>query len=222
MRIGPEVEDIKKPIPLPNILPNNAKNASPTTKSVQKWKKSWNPKSSGKVTEYYVWSPPVPCAAKSVWRKEKKSWNAFKKNKNQIINDNSDIFSSCKCGSRFHKFARILDTETTLRTRPTQKKSTSRRKTVSRQKMSKRSSLDSTSTTETPISQPSICIPCPSPAGSTSTYSSEESASPSSVTPVFSFDTNVPGLPYRSPTANPTNLERAQVQHFLENHFFYV
>ena len=33
----------------------------------------------------------------------------------------------------------------------------------------------------------------------------------------FLFDTNVPGLPYRSPTANPTNLERAQVQHFLQN-----
>ena len=33
----------------------------------------------------------------------------------------------------------------------------------------------------------------------------------------FLFDTNVPGLPYRTFTANPTNLERAQVQHFLEN-----
>ena len=28
----------------------------------------------------------------------------IKTNKAQVINDNSDIFSSCKCGSRFHKF----------------------------------------------------------------------------------------------------------------------
>ena len=29
---------------------------------------------------------------------------------------------------------------------------------------------------------------------------------------VFLFDTNVPGLPYRSPTTNPTNLELVQVR----------
>ena len=58
----------------------------------------------------------------------------FEKTKNQVINDNSDIFSSCKCGSRFHKFARILDTETTLRMRPTQKSQLQKESLISKEK----------------------------------------------------------------------------------------
>ena len=46
-----------------------------------------------------------------------------REDKNKIINDNSDIFSSCKCKCRFHKFGRYLHVET-LRTRLPQKKST--------------------------------------------------------------------------------------------------
>ena len=45
----------------------------------------------------------------------------MEEDKSSVINDNSDIFSSCKCGSSFHKFDRYV--ETTLRTRLTQKKS---------------------------------------------------------------------------------------------------
>ena len=33
---------------------------------------------------------------------------------------------------------------------------------------------------------------------------------------VFFIDTNVPGLPYRSPTAHPTNLKLAQMRSYLE------
>ena len=42
---------------------------------------------------------------------------------------------------------------------------------------------------------------------------SPEPASPP-VTPVFLYDRNIPGFPYRSPTAQLTNLERAQLEHF--------
>jgi hypothetical protein len=42
-----------------------------------------------------------------------------------------------------------------------------------------------------------------------------EPASPQ--TPVFLIDTNVPGLPYRSPLAYPTQLELAQLQEYRES-----
>jgi hypothetical protein len=42
-----------------------------------------------------------------------------------------------------------------------------------------------------------------------------EPASP--MTPVFLIDTNVPGLPYRSPSAYPTQLELAQLQEYRES-----
>ena len=34
------------------------------------------------------------------------------------------------------------------------------------------------------------------------------------MTPVIFYDANVPGLPYRTPTANPTRLELAQVREY--------
>ena len=46
----------------------------------------------------------------------------FRANQSETINDNSDIFSSCKCNSRFHKFSR--EVTPTLMKRLTQKKST--------------------------------------------------------------------------------------------------
>ncbi len=49
----------------------------------------------------------------------------FKHNKHKTINDNSDIFSSCKCFSRFHKFTRKVTPA--LMTRMTQKKVSSTR-----------------------------------------------------------------------------------------------
>ena len=50
----------------------------------------------------------------------------FRNEKSKIMNDNSDIYASCTCGTRFHKFGRYL-TNRTLRTRRTQKKVTSTR-----------------------------------------------------------------------------------------------
>ena len=136
-----------------------------------------------------------------------KFWDMMflQEDKTKVINDNSDIFSSCKCGSRFHKFFRNVTT--TLRTRLTQKKVPSTRHSKTKRK---RFSFN-------PKSPVTCCSPC-SP-GSTSS-SSQEPASPP-VTPVFLYDTNVPGLPYRSPTYYPTNLERAQVRHYVENNASY-
>ena len=116
-----------------------------------------------------------------------------KTDKENLINDNSDIYSSCKCGSRFHKFIRKKDVEKTLRTRSTQKKSTLRRKSVpKRRKKPKksRSSFGSISTTQSsPCSTQNCCLspPCPSSVGSASTSCSEEPASPSQVTPFFFY-----------------------------------
>ena len=39
---------------------------------------------------------------------------------------------------------------------------------------------------------------------------------PESDTGCFLYDTNVLGLPYRSPTSNPTNLELAQVRQYID------
>ena len=125
----------------------------------------------------------------------------FQEDKSSVINDNSDIFSSCKCRSRFHKFFRNV--ETTLRTRLTQKKVPS----VRRSKM-KRKGKQFFGSPKSPV----LCQPV-SPG--MMPVSSPEPASPP-VTPVL-FDTNVPGLPPRSPTMYPTNLELAQVRHFIEN-----
>ena len=86
-----------------------------------------------------------------------------------------------------------------------------------RKKKKKRSSIDSCSccvsnqTLLTPSCHSKVCTPS---FGSASSSSSEETASPNLVTPFFLFDTNVPGLPYRSPTLNPTNLELAQVREY--------
>ena len=50
----------------------------------------------------------------------------FRSDKSKVMNDNSDIYSSCKCKGRFHKFGRNLHIET-LRTRTPQKKVNSTR-----------------------------------------------------------------------------------------------
>ena len=55
-------------------------------------------------------------------------------NRSKVINDNSDIYASCKCRSRLHKFNRML--EPTLRRRLTPKKVSSNRR--SKQKRNRR------------------------------------------------------------------------------------
>ena len=115
--------------------------------------------------------------------------------KHKVINDNSDIFSSCKCGSQFHKFFRnVTTTNLILKTRSTQKKVNSSKRT--KHQKSKRFSFNQVST---PTIQTPLCQPC-NTAGSTSSSSSEESASSQCVTPVFLFDNANSSMP---------NLDRA-------------
>ena len=138
-------------------------------------------------------SRTLQCKICTVERKE--ILHRMQQDKNKVINDNSDIYSSC--GSRFHKFGRTLEPET-LRKRMTQKKVPSTRH--SKQKRNRFSfDLD-------PQGSPVHCIPCTPTAAPVT----PEPASPQA-TPVFLY-TNVPDLPYRSPTTNPTNLELAQVR----------
>jgi hypothetical protein len=134
------------------------------------------------------------CKICTVERKE--ILHRMRSDRSKIINDNSDIFSSCKCKCRFHKFGRHLHVET-LRTRLSQKKVNSTRH--SKQKRSRLS-----------FSSPRVC-----PQTDMEAPITPEPASP--MTPVFLIDTNVPGLPYRSPSAYPTQLELAQLQEYRES-----
>ena len=130
----------------------------------------------------------------------------FRSNRSKIMNDNDDIFSPCKCRSRFHKFARNITP--TLRTRMTQKKPTSTRH--SKQKRNKRFSFSPRSSSRL---FPRVS-PTQSPPSSPESTASSLAASTPPPTPQFLIDTNLPCLPYRTPTANPTNLELDQVRTF--------
>ena len=130
--------------------------------------------------------------------------------KTKIMNDNSDIFSSCKCGGNFHKFTQIVHTKQTLRTRSTQKKVSTSTKNKQPKRARRTKEPPTTPQLLDPLATPYLCQPC-----SAETVASNP-ASPPPVTSVFLFDTNVPGLPYRSPTARPTNLELAQVAHYVD------
>ena len=85
-----------------------------------------------------------------------------------VINDNSDIYSSCKCGSQFHKFFRKVttDTEDAFDAEKSQLKS--------KRKKHKRKKRFSFNAVNTPTIQTPICQPC-NTAESTSSSSSEES-----------------------------------------------
>ena len=124
----------------------------------------------------------------------------LKESKSKVINDNSDIYSSCKCGSRFHKFTSRTITPT-LRTRLTQKKVPSARKSkqLRTRRNKKRTSNMNLFASPRQISTPRR------PLTPESTFQTP--------TPRL-IDTNVPGLPYRSPSYYPTNLEIAQFQQY--------
>jgi hypothetical protein len=92
----------------------------------------------------------------------------FRSDKTKIMNDNSDIYSSCKCKGRFNKFGRNLHIDT-LRTRSLQKKVTSTR--ASKPKRN-RFSFN--------LLLPRLCHPTSEEAPVT-----PEPASPQEVTPVF-------------------------------------
>ena len=68
---------------------------------------------------------------------QKEILHCFRGNKGTIMNSNSNIFSSCKCGSQFHKFSR-QDT-TTLRMRMTQKKVTCARRSKQKRRKTRHS-----------------------------------------------------------------------------------
>ena len=141
------------------------------------------------------------------WKRKRKIMffeilSRFRTDRTKIMNDNDDIFSPCKCRSRFHKFARNITP--TLRKRMTQKKPTSTRR--SKQKRNRFSFSPRSCSRGSPRVSPTQ-----SPPSSPESTASSLAPSTPPPTPQFLIDTNVPGLPYRTPTAYPTNLELAQV-----------
>ena len=153
------------------------------------------------------------CTAKCklCMQERKEILKRFRKEPEKIINDKTDIFAFCTCNGGFHKFSRKTTLCATLMTRSTQKKVKPSTRKPKRSRRKRKSTASTSSVPFTPACR------CSSLGRSTSQSSSDETASPPPVTPVFLFDTNVPGLPYRSPTPNPTNLELAQVRHYLAN-----
>jgi hypothetical protein len=122
------------------------------------------------------------------------------------MNHNSEIFGTCKCNPRFHQFYQKLTVET-LKTRMTQKKVTSTRH--SKQKRSRKCQQFTFSSSPQKSHKRPCCLHEATPAVT------PVPASPLAA-PVIFYDTNVPGLPHGSPTPNPTNLELAQVLHYLQ------
>ena len=123
---------------------------------------------------------------------------AMRDDKHKIINENDDIYAPCKCSTRFHEFTNIHSLA--LKTRLTQKEVTPKRKgrdisrngSSSKKKCKRHVSPTSPNTNVCPIT-------------------------PESASPIPLIDTNVPGLPYRSPCANPSNLHLAQRRMYEEN-----
>ena len=96
-------------------------------------------------------------------------------NKSKVIKDNSDIFSSCKCGTKFHKFLRKVTM--TLMAYLTQKEVTAGRSSKTKRK-NKRFSFDT------------LCQPCTSKV----TPSPEPAPPPVQWRRVL-YDKNIPGFP---------------------------
>ena len=135
--------------------------------------------------------------------------------RSKIMNDNSDIYASCKCASRFHKFSRI-DSKT-LRTRITQKKVTSTRH--SKQRRS-RFSFDNTKlNSPSSKSSTSICSPCnsrASPPPPMTPVTSEPASPPNEglLIDVNLFDYQPEVSPV--PLERLTNLQRDQLRSHYE------
>ena len=149
-------------------------------------------------------SRTLQCSICMMERKE--ILHRLKEDKSKVINDNSDIYSSCKCGSRFHKFTSRTITPTQT-TRSTQKKVPSARK--SKQKRNNR--RKSRRMSITPIN-----LTSPTPFTTPSSRAVTPDSTFQTTTPRL-IDTNVPGLPFRSPSINPTNLHLAQYAQYQAN-----
>jgi len=135
--------------------------------------------------------------------------------RSKIMNDNSDIYASCKCASRFHKFRRI-DCKT-LRTRITQKKVTSTRH--SKQRRSRFSFSNTKLNSPSSKSSTSICSPCnsrASPPPPTTPVTPEPASPPNEgfLIDVNLFDYQPEVSP--KPLEQLTNLERDQLRSHYE------
>ena len=118
VKIGEDLSAMVEQIHLQNILQITAKTAEPVTKS-KLWSRSMRrrsstPKYCGKALESDAWSQQwhhnANCAGLKVERKE--IYQCLKENRQTIINDDSDIFSSCKCRARFPNFGCNLHRDT--------------------------------------------------------------------------------------------------------------
>ena len=140
-------------------------------------------------------SRTLQCKICMVERKE--ILHRLKNNKHQVINDNSDIYSSCKFGSRIHKFNRTITT--TLRTRSTQKKSPFKKE-IQTKAQENQQNKNAGNSRYQPI------LSC---------NNSRISYIPTNADSIVPTNADSPrhkrpGLPYRSPSYHPTNLELAQ------------
>ena len=104
-------------------------------------------------------------------------------NKSMANNDNSDIYSSCKCGSQFHKFFQKFTTDTDNTFDAEKRQLKHKRATHQKKKRFSFFNAVNTPTIQTPIYQP-----C-NKAKSTPSSSSEEPVSPQCVMPVFFYFT---------------------------------
>jgi len=141
-----------------------------------------------------IWQgEPIQCtksartrACKICMVERKQIMKALRDDKHKVINENDDIYAACKCSTRFHKFAHI-DSDA-LRTRLTQKKVTPKRK--SKKACGHRKPVPPTGQENRQQTTPELVRLLESPNRL--------------------IDTNVPGLPYRSPCEHPSNLHLAQ------------
>ena len=149
----------------------------------------------------------LQCKICMVERKEILS--RFRTDRSKVINDNSDIYSSCKCGAKFHKFIRPKneDTDEALAAEKSHK--------------SKRSSKIKRSRFSVDSIQPNVKKKDWSARKRTSLRKGRRARakiSPNSsieMEPIRTpdtrlIDTNVPFDPYRRPSINPSNLHLAQ------------
>ena len=149
----------------------------------------------------------LQCKICMVERKEILS--RFRTNRSKIMNDNSDIYSACKCGGKFHQFIRS-DTKNTDEAPDAGKSHKSKRK--SRIKRS-RFSFDSikqnvkkkdwSARKRTSLKKGRHARVRISP-------NSSIEMEPIRTPDTRLIDTNVPFAPYGRPSTNPSNLHLAQ------------
>ena len=107
-------------------------------------------------------------------KERKEILSQFRANRNKIINDNSDIFSSCKCMSNFHKFFQTVNISGTEDASNAEKSQC-----IPIGKVSKKRFSFSGVSLQTPSCRPVT------PIGLASSSQTEETASPNLVTPFF-------------------------------------